>query len=97
MTTTETETQKLTGAQIFLECLKKEGVDKIFGYPGGVILSIYEALYNCDFIKHYLVRHEQAAVHAAEGYARITGKAGVVLVTSGPGATNAITGIANAY
>ena len=99
MTTTDTEksTNKLTGAQIFLECLKKEGVDKIFGYPGGVILTIYEALYNCDFIKHYLVRHEQAAIHAAEGYARVTGKAGVALVTSGPGATNAITGIANAY
>ena len=95
--TTETTTKKLTGAQIFLECLKKEGVKEIFGYPGGVILSIYEALYNCDFLKHYLVRHEQAAVHAAEGYARVTGKPGVVLVTSGPGATNAITGIANAY
>lgn len=97
MTTIENETKKLTGAQIFLECLKKEGVDEIFGYPGGVILSIYEALYNCDFIKHYLVRHEQAAIHAAEGYARVTGKPGVALVTSGPGATNAITGIANAY
>ncbi len=97
MTTIKNETKKLTGAQIFLECLKKEGVDEIFGYPGGVILSIYEALYNCDFIKHYLVRHEQAAIHAAEGYARVTGKAGVALVTSGPGATNAITGIANAY
>ena len=97
MTTTETETKKLTGAQIFLECLKKEGVSEIFGYPGGVILGIYEALYNCDYIKHYLVRHEQAAIHAAEGYARVTGKPGVALVTSGPGATNAITGIANAY
>ena len=97
MTMSETSTKKLTGAQIFLESLKKEGVTEIFGYPGGVILSIYEALYHCDFIKHYLVRHEQAAVHAAEGYARVTGKPGVVLVTSGPGATNAITGIANAY
>ncbi len=91
------KTEKISGAKIFLECLKEEGVDKIFGYPGGVILHIYDELYNCDFIKHYLVRHEQAAVHAAEGYARITGKPGVVLVTSGPGACNAITGIANAY
>ena len=91
------KTEKMTGARIFLECLRKEGVDKIFGYPGGSILHIYDELYNCDFIKHYLVRHEQAAVHAAEGYARITGKPGVVLVTSGPGACNAITGIANAY
>lgn len=93
----QNKTNTLTGAQIFLECLKKEGVDKIFGYPGGVILTIYEALYNCPDIKHYLVRHEQAAIHAAEGYARVTGRAGVALVTSGPGATNAITGIANAY
>ena len=91
------KTEKMTGARIFLECLRKEGVDKIFGYPGGSILHIYDELYKCDFIKHYLVRHEQAAVHAAEGYARITGKPGVVLVTSGPGACNAITGIANAY
>lgn len=96
-TETQQQTNILTGAQIFLECLRKEGVKEIFGYPGGVILTIYEALYNCDFIKHYLVRHEQAAIHAAEGYARITGKPGVALVTSGPGATNAITGIANAY
>ena len=97
MTGIETKAKKLTGAQIFLECLKKEGVNEIFGYPGGVILTIYEALYNCPDIKHYLVRHEQAAIHAAEGYARVTGRAGVALVTSGPGATNAITGIANAY
>lgn len=90
-------TKTLNGAQIFLECLKKEGVKEIFGYPGGVILTIYEALYNDTDIKHYLVRHEQAAVHAAEGYARTTGKPGVVLVTSGPGACNTITGIANAY
>ncbi len=89
--------QILTGAEIFLESLKKEGVDEIFGYPGGVLLSIYEALYNCEGIKHYLVRHEQAALHAAEGYARVTGKPGVAVVTSGPGACNAITGIANAY
>lgn len=97
MTQLETKTDKLTGAQIFLECLKKEGVNEIFGYPGGVILTIYEALYNDPDIKHYLVRHEQAAIHAAEGYARVTGKPGVAVVTSGPGATNAVTGIANAY
>ncbi len=91
------KTEKMNGARMFLECLRKEGVDKIFGYPGGVILHIYDELYNCDYIKHYLVRHEQAAVHAAEGYARVTGKPGVVLVTSGPGACNTVTGIANAY
>ena len=90
-------TTTMNGAKIFLECLKQEGVTEIFGYPGGVILSIYEALYNDKDIKHYLVRHEQAAVHAAEGYARTTGKPGVALVTSGPGACNTITGIANAY
>ncbi len=89
--------EMFTGAQIFLKSLEAEGVDEIFGYPGGVILNIYEALYNQDKIKHYLVRHEQAAIHAAEGYARATGKCGVALVTSGPGACNTITGIANAY
>ena len=97
MTQTTEMTDILSGAEIFLECLKKEGVKEIFGYPGGVILTIYEALYHCNEIKHYLVRHEQAAIHAAEGYARVTGKLGVALVTSGPGACNAITGIANAY
>ena len=71
MTEIEIKTTKLTGAEIFLEGLKKEGVDKIFGYPGGVILSIYEALYNQSDITHFLVRHEQAAIHAAEGYARV--------------------------
>ena len=91
------EKQEYSGAEILLKSLIAEGVDEIFGYPGGVILNIYEALYNCKEIKHYLVRHEQAAVHAAEGYARVTGKCGVALVTSGPGATNTITGIANAY
>ncbi len=91
------ETKVLTGAEILIESLKKEGVDKIFGYPGGAILDIYEALYHEKDIKHYLVRHEQAAVHAAEGYARVSGKCGVAIVTSGPGATNTVTGIANAY
>ncbi|MGN0004500.1 MAG: biosynthetic-type acetolactate synthase large subunit, partial [Candidatus Gastranaerophilaceae bacterium] len=85
------------GAQILLECLKKEGVDEVFGYPGGSILNLYDALYDCKDIKHYLVRHEQAAIHAAEGYARVSGRPGVAFVTSGPGACNAITGIANAY
>ena len=87
----------LKGAEVLLECLKAEGVDEIFGYPGGSVLPIYEALYNEPKIKHYLVRHEQAAVHAAEGYARATGKPGVAIVTSGPGACNTVTGIANAY
>ena len=91
------EKQEYSGAEILLKSLIAEGVDEIFGYPGGVILNIYEALYNCKEIKHYLVRHEQAAIHAAEGYSRVTGKCGVALVTSGPGATNTITGIANAY
>lgn len=93
-------TKLLTGSQILIESLKKEGVDTIFGYPGGVILSIYEQLFHTKEIKHYLVRHEQAAIHAAEGYARggkCGGKCGVALVTSGPGATNTITGLANAY
>ncbi|MDD3014377.1 MAG: biosynthetic-type acetolactate synthase large subunit [Candidatus Gastranaerophilales bacterium] len=91
------ETRIITGAQIFMEALRKEGVKEIFGYPGGVILSIYEQLYHHNDIKHFLVRHEQAAIHAAEGYARVTGKPGVALVTSGPGACNTVTGIANAY
>lgn len=93
----EVMTKELTGAQIFIEALRKEGVDTIFGYPGGVILNIYEQLYHTKDIKHYLVRHEQAAIHAAEGYARVMDKCGVAIVTSGPGATNTITGLANAY
>lgn len=86
-----------SGAEILLKSLVKEGVKEIFGYPGGVVLPLYDALYMQDEIKHYLVRHEQAAVHAAEGYARVTGRAGVAIVTSGPGACNTITGLANAY
>ena len=87
-----------TGAQILVEALVYEGVDTIFGYPGGAVLHIYDELWRArDCITHYLVRHEQGAVHMAEGYARATGRAGVALVTSGPGATNAVTGIANAY
>ncbi|MFI0399759.1 MAG: biosynthetic-type acetolactate synthase large subunit [Thiolinea sp.] len=89
---------ELTGAEIFVECLKAEGVDTIFGYPGGAVLHIYDALYKeAEHVNHILVRHEQAAVHAAEGYAKATNRPGVVLVTSGPGATNAVTGIADAY
>ncbi|RJP87777.1 MAG: biosynthetic-type acetolactate synthase large subunit [Desulfobacteraceae bacterium] len=87
---------KLTGAQILLTMLKEEGVDTIFGYPGGVVLDIYDELSRSD-LRHILVRHEQGAVHAADGYARATGKVGVCLVTSGPGATNTVTGIATAY
>ena len=87
---------KLTGAQILMEVLKEEGVDTIFGFPGGVIIDIYDELAKTD-IKHILVRHEQGAVHAADGYARASGRVGVCLVTSGPGATNTVTGIATAY
>jgi len=88
---------ELTGAEIFVRALQAEGVEYIFGYPGGAVLHIYDALYNQDKVKHVLVRHEQAATHAADGYARSTGKPGAVIVTSGPGATNAVTGIATAY
>ena len=88
---------ELSGGEILVQCLKDEGVDFLFGYPGGAVLHIYDALYNQEDVKHVLVRHEQAATHAADGYARATGKPGVVLVTSGPGATNAVTGIATAY
>ncbi len=92
-----TLTKTLTGAQIVLETLKTFDVDTVFGYPGGIVLSVYDELCRQSCIKHYLMRHEQAAVHAAEGYARVSGKCGVAIVTSGPGATNIVTGIANAY
>jgi acetolactate synthase-1/2/3 large subunit len=88
---------ELNGSEILVRCLQAEGVRHLWGYPGGAVLYIYDALYKQDSIQHVLVRHEQAAVHAADGYARATGKPGVVLVTSGPGATNAVTGIATAY
>jgi acetolactate synthase-1/2/3 large subunit len=88
---------ELTGAEIIIECLKAEGIDYVFGYPGGAVLHIYDAFYQQNDVQHILVRHEQGATHAADGYARSTGKPGVVLVTSGPGATNAVTGIATAY
>ncbi|OFX06398.1 MAG: acetolactate synthase, large subunit, biosynthetic type [Alphaproteobacteria bacterium RIFCSPHIGHO2_12_FULL_63_12] len=84
------------GAELLLDALEEQGVDLIFGYPGGAVLPIYDALFKRDSIRHVMVRHEQGAVHAAEGYARSTGKVGVVLVTSGPGATNAVTGLADA-
>lgn len=87
----------ITGAEIFVRCLQEEGVDVIFGYPGGAVLHIYDALYRQDKVSHILVRHEQGAIHAAEGYAKSSNRCGVALVTSGPGATNAVTGIADAY
>ena len=89
---------RLTGADIIVECLLEQGVDTVFGYPGGAILNVYDALYkNRDKIHHYLTSHEQGASHAADGYARATGKVGVCMATSGPGATNLVTGIATAY
>ena len=87
-----------TGAEIVIECLKEQGVDTVFGYPGGAILNVYDELYkHSDEIRHILTSHEQGASHAADGYARSTGKVGVCLATSGPGATNLVTGIATAY
>ena len=87
----------LTGSQIIIECLKEQGVDTVFGYPGGAILNVYDAIYQQNEIKHVLTSHEQGASHAADGYARSTGKVGVCFATSGPGATNLVTGIATAY
>ena len=94
---TPTKDQELRGAEILVKALQAEGVKYIWGYPGGAVLHIYDAFYKQDSIQHILVRHEQAAVHAADGYARATGEVGVALVTSGPGSTNAVTGIATAY
>lgn len=90
-------TEELTGAEITIRCLQEEGVEYIFGYPGGAVLFIYDELFKQDKVKHILVRHEQAALHAADGYARSSHNVGVALVTSGPGVTNAVTGIATAY
>ena len=88
---------KMTGAEVIVKALKEHGVDHIFGYPGGAVLPLYDELFKSnDSPEHILVRHEQGAVHAAEGYARSSGKPGVVLVTSGPGATNAVTGLTDA-
>jgi acetolactate synthase I/II/III large subunit len=94
---TGASTPELRGAEILVKCLQAENVEFMWGYPGGAVLHIYDALYKQDTIQHVLVRHEQAAVHAADGYARATGEVGVALVTSGPGVTNAVTGIATAY
>jgi acetolactate synthase-1/2/3 large subunit len=96
MSSTTSQTQDPTGAEIVVRALKDHGVRHIFGYPGGAVLPIYDALFEDDAIEHILVRHEQGAAHAAEGYARSTGKPGVILVTSGPGATNAVTGLTDA-
>ncbi|MFP7673238.1 acetolactate synthase 3 large subunit [Marivita sp. S0852] len=89
-------TRQMTGAKMVVQALKDQGVDTVFGYPGGAVLPIYDEIFQQNGIRHFLVRHEQGAVHAAEGYARATGKPGVVLVTSGPGATNAVTGLTDA-
>lgn len=94
---TQATEEMLSGGEMLVRSLQEEGVEYIFGYPGGAVLHIYDALFKQNAIKHFLVRHEQAATHMADGYARATGQTGVVLVTSGPGATNAITGIATAY
>ena len=89
---------QLTGSQIVIECLKEQGVDTVFGYPGGAILNIYDELYrHQDEIRHILTSHEQGASHAADGYARSTGRVGVCMATSGPGATNLVTGIDTAH
>ena len=89
-------TRQMIGAKMIVQALKDQGVDTVFGYPGGAVLPIYDEIFQQNDIRHILVRHEQGAVHAAEGYARSTGKPGVVLVTSGPGATNAVTGLTDA-
>src|SRR5215831_15805209 len=88
--------KEMTGAEMVIEALADQGVEHVFGYPGGAVLPIYDALFHQQKVQHILVRHEQGAVHAAEGYARSTGKVGAVLVTSGPGATNAVTGLTDA-
>ena len=93
----ESQTEQLTGAEIVVRCLHEEGVEHVFGYPGGAVLYIYDAIFKQDRFQHILVRHEQAAVHAADAYSRSSQKTGVALVTSGPGVTNAVTGIATAY
>src|SRR3712207_6102275 len=91
-----TMSEMMTGAEMVIHALQDQGVEHVFGYPGGAVLPIYDALFHQEKVKHVLVRHEQGAVHAAEGYARSSGKVGVVLVTSGPGATNAVTGLTDA-
>src|SRR5688572_24753484 len=91
------KTSQISGAEIVVRCLQEEGVEYVFGYPGGAVLWIYDELFKQDKVKHVLVLHEQGAVHAADGYSRSSKKVGVALVTSGPGVTNAVTGIATAY
>src|SRR5437016_7575611 len=91
------KTSALSGAEIVVRCLQEEAVEYVFGYPGGAVLFIYDELFKQDKVKHVLVRHEQGAAHAADGYSRASHKVGVCLVTSGPGVTNAVTGIATAY
>ncbi len=97
MTKTNNSDKTFTGAEIFIKSLIKENIKHIFGYPGGAVLHIYDEIFKQDKIEHILVRHEQAATHSADAYARVTGEVGVALVTSGPGLTNAVTGIATAY
>src|SRR5690349_22160774 len=87
---------EMTGAEMVIQALTDQGIERLFGYPGGAVLPIYDALFHQDKVRHILVRHEQGAVHAAEGYARSTGRVGTVVVTSGPGATNAVTGLTDA-
>ena len=90
--------KELRGSDVIIECLLEQGVDTVFGYPGGAVLNIYDSLYKySDKIHHVITAHEQAACHAADGYSRTTGRTGVVIATSGPGATNLVTGIATAY
>ncbi|MCD6231318.1 acetolactate synthase large subunit, partial [Candidatus Aerophobetes bacterium] len=89
--------KRRNGAEVIIESLLKEGVEVVFGYPGGAVIPLYDVLYTTKEIKHILTRHEQAAAHAADGYARATGKTGVCIATSGPGATNLVTGITTAY
>ena len=88
--------KKITGAEMVIQTLHDQGVESVFGYPGGAVLPIYDAIFQQENVKHILVRHEQGASHAAEGYARSTGNVGVLIVTSGPGATNAVTGLTDA-
>ena len=90
-------TREMTGAEMVIQALADQDVEHVFGYPGGAVLPIYDAIFSQNQVQHILVRHEQGAVHAAEGYARSTGKVGCVLVTSGPGATNAVTGLTDAF
>jgi len=96
MPSSEVQPQTMTGSEVVLRALVEQGVEVVFGYPGGAVLPLYDAFFKQNSIRHILVRHEQGAVHAAEGYARSTGKVGVVLVTSGPGATNTVTGLTDA-